>query len=125
MAFPSNSRALLPGARRAASLLLLAALGLISACTTVETPPEKKPLGTTFEAQAFEKLPPAPAGAWSEALSAFNLSCTRLSNAPWNELCAKAKLESPDARRPSLPKTSRPGQWKSPAKAMRGRIRAS
>lgn len=96
MAFPSNSRALLPGARRAASLLLLAALGLISACTTVETPPEKKPLGTTFEAQAFEKLPPAPSGAWSEALSAFNLSCTRLSSAPWSELCAKAKLESPD-----------------------------
>lgn len=96
MAFPSNSRALLPDARRAASLLLLAALGLISACTTVETPPEKKPLGTTFEAKAFEKLPPAPAGAWSEALSAFNLSCTRFSSAPWNELCTKAKLESPE-----------------------------
>lgn len=96
MAFHLNSRALLPGVRRFASLSLLAALGLLSACTTVETPVEKKPLGMTFRAEAFEKLPKAPSGAWGEALSAFNLSCTRLSSAPWSEICAKAKWESPE-----------------------------
>ncbi len=86
----------LPRPRTAAALALLA---LLAACTTVERPPEKKPVPeTAFTAVSWEETGDADARGWSEALSAFRRSCrTIAANPAWAAPCRAADAADPAA----------------------------
>ncbi|MDO5532661.1 murein transglycosylase A [Sutterella sp.] len=95
MNFPRSKKPgrLLPRLRTA---LALSALAVLAACTTVEKPsvPEK-PLGRAFERVSYSDIPVS--GGWSEALSAFRLSCPALKAEPWIRLCTEASSTAPEA----------------------------
>ncbi len=87
-----NPRNTLKGLAKPLRLAALSLLLALTACTTVETPEPGRPVpDARFSAEPWERVPAAEPQAWSNALSAFRLSCARMGgSAPWSELCAEA-----------------------------------
>lgn len=75
--------------RRIQTVLALAAVSLLCACST--TPPKEEIKTATFELSNYDEINVASLEDWSKALSAFQQSCTKLTASPWNQLCQDAR----------------------------------
>lgn len=79
-------------------LAALAALVLLSACTTVEKPPVRTTSGPEFTPAAFEEARGVDTEHWRSALAAFRQSCTAIGSRPvWAGACSRAAAVDPAA----------------------------